>query len=134
MFREEATSGGGAPRARNVLGQPLESCSTAPMTGFFRDGCCNTSREDSGNHTVCAIMTDAFLSFSRSRGNDLITPMPEHGFPGLKAGDRWCLCSARWHEAFEAGHAPQVVLNATHERALAACDLTDLKAHAVDPS
>ena len=134
MFREEATSGGGSPRARNVLGQPLEPCSTVPMTGFFRDGCCNTSREDSGNHTVCAIMTDAFLTFSKARGNDLITPAPEHGFPGLKAGDRWCLCSARWHEVFEAGHAPRVVLYATHERALASCDLADLRAHAVDAS
>ena len=134
MFREEAAAGGGGPRARNVLGQALEPCSTAPMTGFFRDGCCNTSREDGGNHTVCAIMTDAFLRFSKARGNDLVTPLPEYGFPGLKAGDRWCLCSARWHEAFEAGHAPQVVLNATHERALAACTLADLKAHAADPS
>ena len=135
MFREGTTSGGGGgPRARNVLGQALEACSTAPMTGFYRDGCCNTGREDAGNHTVCAIMTDAFLAFSKRRGNDLVTPLPEHGFPGLKAGDRWCLCSARWHEAFAAGHAPQVVLASTHENALAACDLADLKAHAADAS
>ena len=134
MFREEATSGGGGPRARNVLGQALQPCSSVPMTGFFRDGCCNTSREDAGNHTVCAVMTDAFLTFSKARGNDLITPMPEYGFPGLKAGDRWCLCSPRWQEALEAGRAPQVVLNATHERALASCDLADLKAHAADPT
>ena len=122
----------GRKRALNGLGGVLASCSTEPMTGFFRDGCCNTSREDAGNHTVCAVMTDAFLTFSKARGNDLVTPMPAHGFPGLKAGDRWCLCSLRWQEALAAGCAPQVVLDATHERALAACDLADLKAHAVD--
>ena len=131
MFREEGT-GGGTPRARNVLGGALEPCSSAPMTGFFRDGCCNTSREDRGNHTVCAIVTDAFLQFSKARGNDLVTPMPEHAFPGLKAGDRWCLCAHRWHEAFQAGHAPRVVLGATHEGALGSCALADLKAHAAD--
>ena len=134
MFREGSTGGGGGPRARNVLGQALESCSTAPMTGFFRDGCCNTSREDGGNHTVCAVMTDAFLAFSKGRGNSLVTRLPESGFPWVKAGDRWCLCAARWFEAFEAGHAPRVVLAATHDNALASCDLAALKAHAADPS
>jgi uncharacterized protein len=102
------------------------------MTGFFRDGCCNTSDEDRGSHTVCAVMTAEFLVFSRSRGNDLSTPLPQHGFPGLKAGDRWCLCAARWREALDAGRAPLVVLTATHERALEVCKLEDLKRHAID--
>ena len=132
MFRSEG-KGEGAPRqARNVLGDPLQGCSTQPMTGFFRDGCCNTSSEDHGSHTVCAVLTDAFLAFSKSRGNDLSTPQP--GFPGLKDGDRWCLCAPRWREAFEAGVAPRVKLAATHEGALAHCGLADLKAHAIDVS
>ena len=130
MFRD-GDQGGGRP-GRNVLGEPLEGCSTQPMTGFFRDGCCNTSAEDRGSHTVCAIVTDAFLAFSKSRGNDLSSPMP--GFPGLKEGDRWCLCAPRWREAFDAGVAPRVKLAATHEAALAHCDLADLKAHAIDLS
>jgi uncharacterized protein len=117
---------------RNVLGEPLDVCSITPMTGFYRDGCCNTGQEDIGSHTVCAVMTDAFLEFSKSRGNDLSTPMPELGFPGLKPGDRWCLCASRWQEAFEAGQAPRVVLRATHNGALAHCSLADLKRLAVD--
>lgn len=104
------------------------------MTGFFRNGCCDTSAEDVGSHTVCAVMTAEFLKFSKSRGNDLSTPMPDFGFPGLKAGDRWCLCAPRWQEALEAGHAPRVVLRATHEGALRFCALPDLKGHAVDPA
>ncbi|MGA0173131.1 MAG: DUF2237 family protein [Phycisphaerales bacterium] len=103
---------------RNVLGGPLETCSRSPMTGYFRDGCCRTGEDDLGRHTVCAVMTDEFLTFSKSRGNDLVTPRPEWRFPGLKAGDRWCLCALRWREAYEAGCAPQVVLEATHERTL----------------
>lgn len=136
MFRDETTPGGpgGGGGARNVLGEPLDACSTSPMTGFLRDGCCNTSAEDRGSHTVCAIVTEAFLAFSRSRGNDLSTPMPQFGFPGLQDGDRWCLCAPRWQEAFVAGHAPRVLLKSTHEAALAHCTLTDLKAHAVDLS
>jgi uncharacterized protein (DUF2237 family) len=118
--------------SRNVLGGPLADCSTRPMTGFFREGCCNTGPEDLGSHTVCAVMTAEFLAFSKSRGNDLSTPVPEHGFPGLKPGDRWCLCAARWREALEAGRAPLVVLTATHERALEVCDLQALKRHAID--
>ena len=116
--------------AHNVLGEPLEICSMRPMTGFHRDGCCNTGREDVGSHTVCAVMTAAFLDFSKSRGNDLSTPVPELGFPGLKPGDRWCLCAPRWQEAFEANQAPHVVLRATHEAAC--CSLADLKRLAVD--
>ena len=136
MFRDETgkSGGGGGRQGRNVFGDPLETCSTTPMTGFFRDGCCNTSREDRGSHTVCAILTEEFLAFSKARGNDLSTPMPDYGFPGLKAGDRWCLCAPRWHEAFQAGKAPRVVLKATHEGALDHCGLADLKAHAADLS
>jgi uncharacterized protein (DUF2237 family) len=118
--------------SRNVLGGPLAACSRQPMTGFFRDGCCNTSDEDAGSHTVCAVMTAEFLLFSKARGNDLSTPRPEFGFAGLKPGDRWCLCAARWLEAFKAGRAPLVVLTATHERALEICDLAALKRHAID--
>jgi len=122
--------GNGVPK--NVFGGKLEDCSRKPMTGFFRDGCCDTNAEDVGSHTVCVVMTDAFLEFSKSRGNDLSTPMPEYGFPGLKAGDRWCLCAPRWQEALEAGQAPRVVLRATHEGALEYCSLADLKRHAID--
>ena len=117
---------------RNVLGDRLEVCSINPMTGFHRDGCCDTSREDVGSHTVCAVMTEAFLEFSRSRGNDLSTPVPEFGFPGLRPGDRWCLCAPRWQEAMDSGQAPRVVLRATHEAALRHCSLADLKSLAVD--
>lgn len=120
--------------ARNVLGERLQSCSEAPVTGFYRDGCCNTGPDDFGRHTVCALMTAEFLEFSRSRGNDLSTPMPELGFPGLKPGDRWCLCAARWKEALDAGMAPRVVLTATHEATLELVALDDLKRHAIDLS
>ena len=102
------------------------------MTGFYRDGCCDTGREDIGSHTVCAVMTADFLTFSKARGNDLSTPMPEFGFRGLRPGDRWCLCAPRWQEAFAAGQAPRVVLRATHEGALDCCALADLKRFAVD--
>ena len=95
---------------RNVLGGPLQPCRTEPLTGFYRDGCCNTGPQDVGSHTVCAVMTAEFLAFSAGAGNDLSTPMPEYGFPGLKPGDRWCLCAPRWQEAFLAGAAPKVVL------------------------
>jgi hypothetical protein len=115
--------------ARNVLGGPLASCCTAPRTGFYRDGYCHTGPQDLGSHTVCAVMTDEFLAFSRRRGNDLVTPRPEFDFPGLRAGDRWCLCVSRWKEAFDAGLAPRVVLDACHERALAVVTLAQLQAH-----
>ena len=137
MPRGEAGGPGGGPQKRpsiNVLGGPLESCSEAPVTGFFRNGCCDTSAQDFGSHTVCAVMTDEFLAFSKAHGNDLSTPMPDYGFPGLKAGDRWCLCAPRWQEAFAAGHAPRVALRATHEGALEYCALADLKRFAVDLS
>jgi uncharacterized protein (DUF2237 family) len=118
----------------NVLGEPLEPCSTAPMTGFFRNGCCDTAEQDRGSHTVCAVMTAEFLDFSRRRGNDLSTPRPEFGFAGLKPGDRWCLCAARWREAWEAGCAPRVKLTATHRRAAEVCPVEALRAHAMDLS
>ena len=117
---------------RNVLGEALQSCSTDPMTGFYRDGCCRTGPEDVGLHTVCAVMTTEFLEFSKSRGNDLSTPRPEWGFPGLQAGDQWCLCALRWVEAFEAGCAPRIVLAATHASMLEHAELEVLKAHAID--
>ena len=122
------------PGARNVLGGELQPCSIDPVTGFFRNGCCETSHEDLGLHTVCAVMTAEFLAFSRASGNDLTTPVPESAFPGLSPGDRWCLCAPRWQEAFEAGHAPRVVLRATHQGALDYCTLADLKRHAIDLS
>jgi uncharacterized protein (DUF2237 family) len=128
----DSSSGGGRRRSINVLGGTLIPCSISPMTGFFRDGCCSTGAEDVASHTVCAVMTAEFLAFSRSRGNDLSTPMPEYGFPGLVAGDRWCLCAPRWQEAFLAGAAPQVVLAATEESALDYCQLQDLSRFAVD--
>lgn len=119
--------------ARNVLGGELEVCSSDPLTGYLRDGCCNTASGDLGVHTVCAVMTAEFLSFSKEQGNDLSTPHPEWGFPGLKPGDRWCLCAPRWQEAFEAAQAPRVVLAATHELTLEWCDRAALIAHAIDP-
>ncbi len=122
----------GGDGRRNVLGGPLLACSYDPLTGFFRDGCCATGPQDLGSHTVCTRVTDEFLSFSRARGNDLVTPRPEYRFRGLKAGDRWCLCAARWLEAFEAGVAPPVVLEATHEQALRVVPLKALLAHAWD--
>ena len=115
---------------RNVLGGVLQPCSMNPMTGFFRDGCCRTGRGDVGVHVVCAMVTQEFLAFSKSRGNDLSTPRPEFDFPGLKPGDRWCLCASRWRDALLAGMAPPVVLEATHESALEFLDLADLQAHA----
>ena len=120
--------------ARNVLGEKLQSCSERPLTGFYRDGCCNTGPDDFGVHTVCVVMTDAFLAFSKARGNDLSTPMPEFGFPGLNSGDRWCLCAPRWKEALDAGMAPRVVLAATHEGTLEFASLDDLKRYAIDLS
>ncbi len=132
MSVEPKEFGRGRKPSRNVFGGTLEPCSTRPMTGFFRNGCCDTGAEDVGSHTVCTVVTDEFLVFSRSRGNDLSTPMPDFGFPGLKAGDRWCLCAPRWQEALEAGCAPRVVLRATHADALDYCSLADLKHHALD--
>jgi uncharacterized protein len=117
--------------ARNVLGDTLQPCCFAPRTGYFRDGFCHTIDHDHGSHTVCAIMTDAFLAFSKAQGNDLSTPRPEFDFPGLKAGDKWCVCVSRWEEAFVVGKAPRVVLEATHERALDVVSLDELRAHAV---
>jgi uncharacterized protein len=118
--------------ASNVLGEPLQACCTAPMTGFYRDGFCHTGAGDLGAHVVCARVTAEFLAFSRSRGNDLSTPVPAYDFPGLKPGDCWCLCASRWQEALEAGVAPAVVLAATHASALEYVSLDDLKAHAVE--
>lgn len=118
-------------RASNVLGQPLQPCSFDPLTGFYRDGCCHTGPGDHGLHTVCTVVNAEFLSFSQAAGNDLSTPVPEFGFPGLKPGDRWCLCVTRWMEAFEAGCAPHVVLEATHISALEFVALEDLQSYAV---
>jgi len=118
--------------AKNVLGGELQPCSLDPVTGFFRNGCCETGPHDVGLHTVCAVMTEEFLAFSRLVGNDLSTPAPEYGFAGLKPGDRWCLCAPRWKEALDAGAAPRVVLEATHEETLAIVPLGVLKDHAVD--
>src|SRR5271157_5056253 len=133
MLRDDSTDrGDGRRTSRNVMGEPLAICSIKPMTGFYRDGCCDTGREDVGSHTVCAVMTSAFLEFSKLRGNDLSTPVPEFGFPGLNPGDRWCLCAPRWQEALQAGRAPRVALRATHEGALSHCSLADLKRFAVD--
>ena len=118
-------------RASNVLGQPLQPCSFDPLTGFYRDGCCHTGPGDHGLHTVCTVVSEEFLRFSQAAGNDLSTPVPEFGFPGLKPGDRWCLCVTRWMEAFEAGCAPHVVLEATHISALEFVSLEDLQSYAV---
>ena len=119
-------------RGRNVLGGPLGVCSVDPMTGYYRDGCCTAGEDDLGRHLVCSIMTDEFLAFTKSVGNDLSTPRPEYRFPGLKAGDRWCLCVLRWKEAAAAGKAPKVVLAATHAATLRNVDLDLLRSHAVD--
>ncbi len=119
---------------KNVFGEPLQTCSDLPLTGFYRDGCCNTGPQDFGSHTVCVVMTAKFLEFSKKAGNDLSTPVSEYDFPGLKPGDRWCLCAARWQQAFEAGMAPKVVLSATNERALDIVALKDLKPFAIDLS
>jgi len=118
------------PEARNVLGGELQPCSVDPLTGFFRNGCCETGPQDLGLHTVCAVMTAEFLAFSKAAGNDLSTPHPDMAFPGLKPGDRWCLCAPRWKEALDAGAAPQLVLEATHEETLAIVPLGLLKDHA----
>ena len=119
-------------RGKNVFGEDLALCSTRPLTGFTRSGGCETGPQDSGSHTVCARVTKAFLEFSRSRGNDLISPRPATGFPGLKPGDRWCLCASRWREALQAGCAPGVILAATHAKALEIVSLEELKRNAID--
>ena len=125
----------GKDEALNVLGHPLVACSRGePVTGFYRDGDCSTGPDDLGRHVVCARVTAEVLAFSKKRGNDLVTPRPEFGFPGLNPGDRWCLCAARWQEALEAGAAPRVVLTATHQKALEIVSLDDLKRFAIDLS
>jgi uncharacterized protein (DUF2237 family) len=131
MFDQTPEEGrpGRAPSI-NVLGGALQPCSHQPPTGFYRDGCCNTGREDVGLHTVCVVLTAGFLAFSKAQGNDLSTPMPQYGFAGLKPGDRWCLCAARWKEALDAGAAPQVVLEATHAVTLHVVPLAELKKYA----
>lgn len=121
-------------QALNVLGTPLLACSYAPLTGYYRDGCCNTDAHDRGSHVICARVTQAFLDFSLARGNDLVTPRPELRFAGLKPGDRWCLCALRWREAFEAGVAPPVVLASTHARALEFVTLAQLQSCAYTPA
>ncbi len=126
MFDESAGSG----QQRNVLGGPLALCSNRPKTGFYRTGCCHTGPDDHGMHTVCVVLTEAFLSFSKQVGNDLSTPRPEYGFPGLLPGQRWCLCAPRYKQALDAGAAPQVVLTATHEATLQIIELDVLMAHA----
>jgi uncharacterized protein (DUF2237 family) len=134
MPRGEDGGGGGRRPSLNVLGGTLETCNDKPVTGFFRNGCCDTSAQDVGSHTVCVVMTAEFLAFSKARGNDLSTPVPQYGFAGLQPGDRWCLCAPRWQEALDAGQAPRVALRATHQDALAYCKLDDLKRFAVDLS
>ena len=119
-------------KQKNVLDSELQDCGIDPMTGFYRDGCCNTGPGDIGTHTVCAIMTDEFLEYSKSKGNDLITPRPEFDFPGLKAGDAWCLCALRWEEARQAGCAPRVKLTSTNIKSLEMVEFDDLKAYQID--
>ena len=116
----------------NIFNEPLEACSFDPVTGFFRSGCCETSEQDTGSHTVCAIMTEEFLKFSKSKGNDLSTPVPAFDFPGLNSGDRWCLCAARWLEAYEANSAPSIIAKATHRRALEIIPMEVIKEFALD--
>lgn len=118
-------------KSKNVLGENLKTCCTSPMTGFYRNGACETGPADIGTHVVCAEVTKDFLEFTRSRGNDLMSPAPHHGFPGLKPGDRWCLCVSRWQDALDAGVAPPMVLSATHESTLKYFSLEDLNKHAV---
>ena len=136
MKERKSVAGSSAPEAtepgQSVFGRPLAPCSKRPKTGFFRDGCCNTAPEDEGAHVVCAQMTEEFLAFSRASGNDLSTPAPQAGFPGLSPGDRWCLCAARWKEALEAGCAPPVYLASTHERVLDYVTMDALRQHALD--
>lgn len=122
------------PDDKNVFGEELETCSTNPMTGFFRDGCCSTDAQDLGMHVVCAEVTEEFLEFSKASGNDLSTPNPDFDFPGLKPGDRWCVCALRWKEAMDKGVAPPVVLTSTHESVLDVISLEDLKRHSLDLS
>ena len=117
---------------KNVLGTELECCCNDPMTGFYRDGFCRTGKGDHGVHTVCAVMTEEFLAFSKAAGNDLSTPVPQYQFPGLKPGDKWCLCATRWQEAYDAGKAPQVVLEATHMSTVEFANIEDLKEFAVE--
>ena len=119
-------------KQKNVLDEELQDCGIDPMTGFYRDGCCNTGAGDVGTHTVCAIMTDEFLEYSKSKGNDLITPRPKFDFPGLKAGDAWCLCALRWEEARQAGCAPRVKLTSTNIKTLEMVEFENLKAHQID--
>ena len=116
----------------NIFNEPLEACNLDPVTGFFRSGCCETSEQDTGSHTVCAIMTEEFLKFSKSKGNDLSTPVPAFDFPGLNSGDRWCLCAARWLEAYEAGSAPSIIARATHRRALEIIPMEVMKEFSLD--
>jgi hypothetical protein len=116
--------------SKNVFGEPLIECSSDPLTGFYRNGCCDTGPEDRGKHTVCAVMTEEFLQFSKSRGNDLITPIPRFNFPGLEPGDHWCLCVLRWLEAYKEGAAPNVILEATNELALEVVEMEQLLEHA----
>ena len=116
----------------NIFNEPLEACSFDPVTGFFRSGCCETSEQDTGSHTVCAIMTEEFLKFSKSKGNDLSSPVPAFDFPGLNSGDRWCLCAARWLEAYEAGSAPSIIAKATHRRALEIIPMEVMKEFSLD--
>lgn len=117
--------------SKNVLGQPLQQCGCNPMTGFYRDGFCETGARDLGRHTVCAVMTEEFLTFTKTRGNDLSTPAPQFNFHGLKSGDRWCLCVTRWKEAYDAGVAPRVILEATHEKALEVASINELRGSGV---
>jgi uncharacterized protein (DUF2237 family) len=131
MSVRDLIQGEGTESARNILGGPLQPCSFDPNTGFFRDGHCHTCAQDHGSHTVCAVLTAEFLAFSKSRGNDLTTPMPQYEFPGLKPGDQWCLCAGRWLEAYEAGKAPRVDLDATNESALTIVPLEALQEHAI---
>ena len=127
------TNGNGHhPKPKNVLGTELKTCCTDPMTGFYRDGYCRTGADDVGRHTICILATNEFLEFSKAAGNDLSTPRPEFAFPGLKAGDKWCLVAMRWQQALDAGMAPQVYLEATHESALEIISLDDLKKYSVD--
>lgn len=119
-------------RAYNVLGTPLQTCSVDPITGFYRDGCCNTGPQDRGLHMICCVMTDEFLAFSKERGNDLSTPMPQYSFPGLKAGDQWCVCALRWVEAYKNGQAPKLRLEATHQAMLQVVPLEVLKQFAAE--
>ena len=122
------------PLAKNVLGEPLKPCSLDPVTGYFRDGCCNTDATDFGSHTVCVQLTEQFLNYSKAQGNDLSTPHPEFNFPGLKPGDRWCLCAPRWKQAYDDGLAPLVILESTHEAALEYASIEAFKAHALQVS